>query len=304
MTAFNDLPSEIRRLIWDIILSQPRVVCINMRPFPEEHLDTLAFNDDNYEPEYEVLCPTPIPVPLHICSESRMLALAHYKLTFGNVRCPPLRRAGVYYHGFSVKGVPYSTLTKSNEAEVAKLSPKVYLNFKHDIVVFGHLLPHVISNEICAYFPFREQFDPGALQRLESLSLCIDVAKSSLFYLNQQVGLERFQRLRNLYLHLDPATYDHNMHPNRKLELVDLSQNSMVDEERQRIAQKFVDRYRDLAQNRDIVINAEGTEGVKIICQEGLSSWRYKDLRDLLLRNGTSPEAMLKCVLLTELTTS
>jgi hypothetical protein len=309
MTAFSDLPFEVRLLIWDVLL-QPRVVCINIRPWPEDP-DTLAFNDDNYEPDYEVLCPTPVPLLLHICSESRTLALAHYELTFGHVRCPRLVLPGVFDHGFSILGVPYVSPIKGNAAEVEKLSPKIYFNFKHDTVVFGHLLPlspcrqHAVnSDESRAYWPFREQFDMEMLHKLESLSLCLNVMREALFYLDQQVGLQRFQRLRNLYFHLDPATYDHNTHLSRKLELVDLSQNPMADEERERIAQRFVDRYREKAQNRDTVINAEGTEGVKMICKESLNNRRHKDLRDFLLRDGSSPEDVLKCVLLRRLTTS
>lgn len=64
---------------------------------------------------------------LHICSES--LDLAHYELTFGKVNCPAVVKKGVYTYdrGFSIKGIPYvkTYVTEGNEAEVAKVSPKV-----------------------------------------------------------------------------------------------------------------------------------------------------------------------------------
>lgn len=213
---FTGLPFEIRHLIWEIVLHQPRVVYINMRPFSERILDNLAF-DENYEPTYECLCSTPVPVLLHICAESRALALIHYKLTFGNANCPALRPPGVYHQGFRIKGIPYVTVIENDEVEVAKYSPKVYFNFRCDTVVFGRIVSlsprgayAESDNKNRAYFLFakEEHFDSGIMRRIENLSLGIDVMKASLFHLNQQVGLGHFQRLKNLYFHLDSAAAD------------------------------------------------------------------------------------------------
>lgn len=45
--------TEIRCLIWNESLCQPCVVCINMRPLPEEY----PINDDEYDPVNEVFAP-------------------------------------------------------------------------------------------------------------------------------------------------------------------------------------------------------------------------------------------------------
>lgn len=39
-----------------------------------------------------------------------------------------------------IKVKEYETMIKSNEAEVAKYAPKIYLNFERDTVVFGRIL--------------------------------------------------------------------------------------------------------------------------------------------------------------------
>lgn len=236
---------------------------------------------------------------LHICSETRALALAYYELTFGNKNCPALAIPGTYVHdyGFSINGVPYTETyeVKSNAAEVAALSPKVYINFTQDIVLFGYHLPLPPHEEILQCWPFSESIDPGILRRIEKLSLSIDVAIPSYYFLNNKV--DRWPRLRDLYIHLDPATDDSSTindigHLRGELELVDLTRDLKKDEEY--LAQKFVDKYRAVIRGRGLVFNGEGVEGVKMICKEGLNN--LDGLRGLLLRNGADPEALLKCV--------
>lgn len=87
---FTRLPLDVRLLIWETML-EPRIAHIKMRHLPSldfgnrtEDKDCFCGNtipDDGKE--YETYSPTPVPILLHICSETRTLALDYYELTFG-----------------------------------------------------------------------------------------------------------------------------------------------------------------------------------------------------------------------------
>jgi hypothetical protein len=295
---FTHLPLEIRLLIWEAILHQPRIVHINMRYLPDNPAAFCGSSDEG--PEFECLCSTPVPVLLHLCTETRTLALAHYELTFGRANAPVLRPRTLYKHGFSIKGKEYETVIESNEAKVPKYVPKVYFNFERDTVVFGRtLLPRGEElgrrGRVMAYFPYGKHFDFEQLQRIESLALNIDTDSGSdsgymiFYYLNRHVGLGSFQRLKKLYLCLQADDVDSS----RGLELVDFREK-LKEEGDEGMAQEFVDRWRTTFKGEGVVVNGVGMEGLRIICKDGLSG-RYQ-LAELLLKNGASPDEVLKCV--------
>lgn len=191
-------------------------------------------------------------------------------------------------------------MIESNEAEVAKYAPKIYFNFERDTVVFGRtLLPRGEEpgrGRFMACFPYGKHFDFEQLQRIESLALSIDTDSGSdsgyimFYYLNRHVGLGSFQRLKKLYLCLEADDVD----PSRGVELVDLREKVKKEERDEGMAQEFVDRWRTAFKGEGVVVNGVGMEGLRIICKDGLSR-RYQ-LRELLLKNGASPDEVLKCV--------
>jgi hypothetical protein len=278
---FTHLSFEIRLHIWETILHEPRVVHINMRELPDPF--DCGYGDG---PKFESLCSTPIPVLLHLCTETRTLALAYYELTFGRANAPVLRPRTVYKHGWSYKGIEFESVTESNEAEVAKYTPKIYFNFERDTLLFGRT----------PCFPYGKHFHFEQLQRIENLALSIDKDWSSqtgylLFYhLNRHVGRGRFQRLKKLYLCLETDDVD----PRRGVELVDLREKVKEEEGDGGIAQEFVDIWRSVFESEGVVVNGVGMEALRIICKDGLKT-RYQ-LRELLLKNGVSPDEVVKCV--------
>ena len=256
--------------------------------------DSAGFHDDDEPPELESLCSTPIPVLLHLCTETRVLALAHYELTFGRANPPVLRPAGIIHHQFSIKGIPYVTTFEGNDAEVAKYAPKIYFNFERDTVVFGRtLLPRGVkprSWTCMASFPYQDHFSFEVLQRIENLGLGLysdsglDSGYLVFEYLNRQIGSGSFQRLKKLYLYVEADGLDLS----RGVELMDFR------EENNKIAQKFVERWKTAFQRENVMVDGVGMEGVRIICMEGLS--KRHQLRELLLKNGASLEKVLRCV--------
>jgi hypothetical protein len=63
---FPRLPQEIRLKIWDMVTDEPRAVIIHSRLGPGGGIRS----------------PTPVPSALHVCLESREVALKKYELTF------------------------------------------------------------------------------------------------------------------------------------------------------------------------------------------------------------------------------
>jgi hypothetical protein len=145
-------------------------------------------------------------------------------------------------------------------------------------------------------FPNRNHFDFEQLQRIESLALSIDNDAGShlghmmFYYLNQLVGLGSFQRLKKLYLCLEADNVD----PSQGVELVDFKKKVKEEERDRGIVQEFVDRCRSVFEREGVVVSSVGKEALRIICKDGLRM--QHDLRELLLKNGASPDELLKCV--------
>jgi hypothetical protein len=248
---FTHLPLEIRLCIWETILHQTRIVYINMRYLLEEgpRWDCMSSCEtDDEGPGFECLCSTPIPVLLHLCTETRTLALAYYELTFGRANAPILTPRTVQKLGWSYKGKEMESVTESNEAEVAKYAPKIYFNFERDTLLFGRtLLPRGEDprlRTIMGYFPYGKLFDFKQLQRIENLALSItkdlgsDSGSKMFDYLNRLIVLGSFQRLKKLYLCLEA----NDMDPSQGLELVDFNEKVKEEEGDGGITQEFVDR--------------------------------------------------------------
>src|ERR1700744_2825618 len=74
---FPQLPAEIRLAIYTLSLSTPRLVPVTYQsrtyagglPFAKRH-------------QWGCTSPAPIPALLHVCRETRALALEHYDLSF------------------------------------------------------------------------------------------------------------------------------------------------------------------------------------------------------------------------------
>ncbi|KAF3392237.1 hypothetical protein DPV78_010624 [Talaromyces pinophilus] len=296
MPNLSDLPYEIRLLIWEEVLHQPRTVYLNMREFPPQPAESGAYHCGySQESVYQCLCSTPPPILLHICHETRTLALGHYELAFGWAHCPPLRQAGVVHHGFSIKGQEYTTTVESNAVEVAKHCAKVYFNFERDTVVFGRFLPSSKGRVSRAYFPFGQQFDVDMLVRIRNLAVNIDIASSVLPFLNLSPGSERFSSLKNLYVYIESDDPKHR--PRRLVELVDLTEDGGVEDGRRDLTQRLLEIFRTVFGRRGVTVE------LKTICKHGLGFWRYLGLKDSLLKNGGDPDKLLKCVWLREVDT-
>ncbi|KUI67923.1 hypothetical protein VM1G_03353 [Cytospora mali] len=112
-TCFGDLPLELRLKIWEHLL-QPRIViaaCFDEECVPEKRAQLAR----------RAKCP-PAPVLLHICHETRQLALKHYELAF-SWRVPKM-------------------LARPRASEA-----KVWFNFRLDtLFLLGELEPYDSSN--------------------------------------------------------------------------------------------------------------------------------------------------------------
>lgn len=75
---FPKLPTEIRLMIWDFCLPGPRVVDVKIRRCFFRASTRKVFKLPRFISSLDH------PAILHICSESRLLALKHYKLAFPN----------------------------------------------------------------------------------------------------------------------------------------------------------------------------------------------------------------------------
>lgn len=189
-------------------------------------------------------------------------------------------------------------MTESNEAEVAKYAPKMDFNFQYDTVVFGRTLANERETRRwkLACFPYQRHFDIKLLQRIENLAFTIDADPYSdtehwrvFYYLNHHIPLGSFQALKRVYLCLEADDLD----PRRGIELVDLGER-VAEEGDERIAHKFMDRWRTIFEHEGPAVDGVGMEGVRNICKNGLSN--RQQLRELLLKNGVSSDEVLKCV--------
>ncbi|KAF4632874.1 hypothetical protein G7Y89_g5244 [Cudoniella acicularis] len=79
---FPNLPTELRLNIWSFNLPPPRLV-------PVHYLSSSTPPTTPLRYQRGCTSPTPIPVNLHTCHESRQQALAAYVLSFNLPHCPP-----------------------------------------------------------------------------------------------------------------------------------------------------------------------------------------------------------------------
>lgn len=154
-TRFSELPTEIRFQIWQFTLPAPRVLGI-------QYGESCELLYSQYPP----------PVALHICSESRAVALKHYELAFVN-RLKP--------HG-------------------------TYFDFSRDIVQFHSTFSfqYFLPDET---FPPEEMLrDFGNdLARVKFICCCVHDAGMTFFPMPYLPGLRPFKALEEITLLLPPA---------------------------------------------------------------------------------------------------
>lgn len=272
LTMFPEIPFEIRSLIWQAVLRQPRVVYINMRNLPNtSNLQTLATANNFLRSE--CLSSTPIPVLLHVCKETRALALEYYELTFGRAGTPPMLRSPIVHtYGYRETGREWSYVSEGNEALVASYEPRIYFNFESDVVVFGRRLPAIgeESTTRSASFSFGlvPYFGARVTGRIERLGFSMEEPKEGeqwhqgFWYLDmiarRQRKMKRLQEkkryqgfiveekevlfpmdsLKQMYVCMAAGDLDSS----RGLELVDLAmrKDAAIEDGK---AQEFIDRW-------------------------------------------------------------
>lgn len=74
--SFSSLPYELRFKIYGMLLNEPRLLTITCEKA------TVSTTNGNFQYIKSYTSPTPIPPLLHICHESRVEALTHYKPLF------------------------------------------------------------------------------------------------------------------------------------------------------------------------------------------------------------------------------
>lgn len=72
---FRQLPPELRLVIWNLTQPNARIVTIRCGPTSPTH--------GRASQSIQCTSPTPVPVTLHVCRESRIEAQGRYKLLFG-----------------------------------------------------------------------------------------------------------------------------------------------------------------------------------------------------------------------------
>ncbi|KAH6712543.1 hypothetical protein DL95DRAFT_393148 [Leptodontidium sp. 2 PMI_412] len=117
---FPTLPSELRLRVWDIILSDPRIVDISCRK------GIVKSNQQHTRFVEAFLSSTPIPPTLHVSRESRYEALATYK---------------TYFLSFKSNYTPYHIVLKAPNY--------IYLAFNQDTIrCSDNLLEYIDAAEI------------------------------------------------------------------------------------------------------------------------------------------------------------
>jgi hypothetical protein len=79
MPLFKELPLELQQKIWEAVSFIPRNVDV-------WHKNIYTSREDGAGADYvhyRMISRTPPPAILHVCQESREVALKHYKLAFG-----------------------------------------------------------------------------------------------------------------------------------------------------------------------------------------------------------------------------
>ncbi|KAF8854626.1 hypothetical protein BDZ45DRAFT_747323 [Acephala macrosclerotiorum] len=94
---FEDLPKELRLMVWEIHMQHPRIVELQSKVRTTNYRDPV-----NHEPfQHWVRVSSPSrqpPAILHVCKETRLEALKHYSLTNFETRDDPKLEQVVYYN--------------------------------------------------------------------------------------------------------------------------------------------------------------------------------------------------------------
>ncbi|KAH6704047.1 hypothetical protein BKA61DRAFT_617789 [Leptodontidium sp. MPI-SDFR-AT-0119] len=309
--GFSHLSRDIRLLIWEITLRRPRIVYIKMRQIPKDP-NSGAFCMDSCDDDlkFEGVTSTPVPVLLHVCSESRSLALDFYELTFGRANAPIYqpRHIEVYdpdfvrfpYHrpGPPLESRKIEFVVESNEHEVAKYAPKTYFNFEHDTIVIDG--SSVDGEEECdatlrGIGYSMENHQSTQVQRIKNLAFIIrlDWANDWIYslgeYMKNHVNLDM---LKTLTFCLETDDLD----PSKELEIVDLHQRGSRKGQFAGVAEEIINRWRAVFEQVGIVVGGLGLQGLKSVCE---GPWNGpRTMKAEFLRHGTNPDEGLKWGLL------
>ncbi|OBT80025.1 hypothetical protein VF21_01189 [Pseudogymnoascus sp. 05NY08] len=146
---FPKLPTEIRLMVWDFCLPGPRVVDVRMRRRFVRVSTRKVFNFPRFISSLDH------PVILHICSESRSLALKHYELSFPNtMKTKTVISPARIYIDFSIDTVWFDNLHyfPTEWYYGARPSPNTDLT-KIRFLVMRHCVDHVVVHSTKSLSP-------------------------------------------------------------------------------------------------------------------------------------------------------
>jgi hypothetical protein len=140
---FSWLPKELQLKIWEMTTEEPRMVIIRSSSFPSGR---------------GIWSPTPVPAALHVCAESRAIALKTYKLSFS----------------VSSQNRPLWLLNQ----EEWSFPAQIYFNFARDVLYFRSGGPY---KGLQHFDEFRAACLPADRQRVQAVGLDI-IAKAHSYH--------------------------------------------------------------------------------------------------------------------------
>ncbi|ELR07779.1 hypothetical protein VC83_01113 [Pseudogymnoascus destructans] len=155
---FPNLPSEIRLMVWNFCLPGPRVLDVKMRRIFFRASTGKVTNSPRFMSSLDH------PVILHICSESRSVALKHYTLAFPNtMRLKTKTSPAQIYIDFSIDMVWFDNLHyfPTQWFHSARTSPNTNLA-KIRFLVMRHCVDHIVMDST-------RSLTPGFFPALEAI---------------------------------------------------------------------------------------------------------------------------------------
>lgn len=142
---FDRLPVELRIAIWELVSTiEGRVVAVH------------AVTDGGLRAQ--------VPPILHVCHESRAVAMKHYTLSFGGFSYDYLSR------------VPGSDDWEDLRFQVVStLPPRVYFNFERDILYFRGDWNENVEGEWGCFNQFPRLIDKADLERVQKVGFHLNV---------------------------------------------------------------------------------------------------------------------------------
>lgn len=169
---FSRLPKELQLRIWEMTTEEPRIVIIRSSCCPSGR---------------GIWSPTPVPAALHVCAESRAVALKTYKLSFS----------------VSSQNRLLWPLWHSNREE-RSFPAQVYFNFARDVLYFRSGGPY---KGLRHFNEFMAACLPADRQRVQAVGLDI-VAKAQSYTSLYGAEIRRsFERLETFFVCKEKARF-------------------------------------------------------------------------------------------------